>query len=43
MIVQILALLLYLCLQVVQAVLRMQYDYIPIRNPNYIVLKQVNN
>jgi len=41
MIVQILVLPLYLCLQVVLVVLQVHYN--PIHNSNYIVLKQVNN
>ena len=44
MIVRILVLLLYyLYFLVVLVVLHMQYDYNPIHNPNYMVLKQVNN
>ena len=44
MIVQILALpLLYLYFLGVLVVLHVPYDYNPIHNSNYIVLKQVNN
>jgi len=44
MIVQILVLLLlYLYFLVVLVVLHMPYDYNPVHNSNYMVLKQVNN
>jgi len=43
MIVQILALPLYLYFQEVLVVLHMPYDYTTIHNSNYMVLKQVNN
>jgi len=43
MIVQILVLPLYLYFLEVLVVLHMPYDYNPIHNSNYIVLKQVNN